>query len=67
MRSEALRKAVAGHTDESARAGASLRADGRQRVALARDDRWPPAKTVMVSLGAAAAVLAMALLSLALR
>jgi len=66
MRSEALRKAVAGHTDESARAGASLRADGGQRVALARDDRWPPAKTVMVSLGAAA-VLAMVLLSLALR
>jgi len=65
MPSNTLKKAVLNKTDESAAAALWLRAEGATRIDLARDDRWPPVKTVAAGL-AAAATLAAVLATLAL-
>jgi hypothetical protein len=56
MSSNALTKAAAGPANNPALQ--LLRAEGATRIDLARDDRWPPVKTVAAGLGAAAALAA---------
>ncbi len=68
MDPQALKKAVAGPTKEMKESKESkpLRADGAARIDVARDDRWPPKKTIVIAAAAAALVWAVALIPLVL-
>jgi hypothetical protein len=56
MSSNALTKAASAPSNTAV--GALLRAESATRIDLARDDRWPPVKTVAAGLAVAAALVA---------
>lgn len=58
MNTQAFKQAVAGQTTELR----PLRTDGATRIHVARDDRWPPAKTIALAAAVAALVWAVVLI-----